>query len=152
MVTDASWVHWRQLTLSAWQTNTNTCANSVDSDEMASNEPSHLDLHCLPFYFLFLTETLFASVDKSKFKNGRIHFRLGVVGCGEDFGYLTSPAILVACKCRGRMFLFLLFLHFHSCFFFFPVPFFHLLYYLSCLFSPFLWEMTQNDPQGLTCR
>ena len=30
-----------------------------------------------------------------------------------------------------------------------PIPFFHLLYYLS---SPFLWETTQNDPQGLTCR
>ena len=24
--------------------------------------------------------------------------------------------------------------------------------YLFCLFSPFLWETTQNDPQGLTCR
>ena len=23
---------------------------------------------------------------------------------------------------------------------------------ISCLFSPFLWEMTQNDPQGLRCR
>ena len=30
---------------------------------------------------------------------------------------------------------------------FFPVPLFHLFY----LFSPFLWETTQNDPQGLTC-
>ena len=29
------------------------------------------------------------------------------------------------------------------------IPLFHLLYYLS---SPFLWETTQNDPQGLTCR
>ena len=25
------------------------------------------------------------------------------------------------------------------------------LYYLFYLFSPFLWETTQNDPQGLTC-
>ena len=41
------------------------------------------------------------------------------------------------------MFLFLLFLHFHSCSSFFPVPHFCLLY----LFSPFLWERTQNDPQ-----
>ena len=24
-------------------------ANSVDPDETAHNEPSHLDLHCLPF-------------------------------------------------------------------------------------------------------
>ena len=61
-------------------------------------------------------------------------------------------AILVAGKGRGRMFLFLLFLHFHSCSSFFPVPLFHLIYYLFCLFSPFLWETTQNGPQGLTLR
>ena len=62
------------------------------------------------------------------------------------------PAILVVGKGRGGMFLFLLFLHFHSCSSFFPVPLFHLLYSLFYLFSPFLWETTQNDPQGLTCR
>ena len=64
----------------------------------------------------------------------------------------ARPAILVVGKGRGGMFLFLLFLHFHSCSSFFPVPLFHLLYSLFCLFSPFLWETTQNDPQGLTCR
>ena len=63
----------------------------------------------------------------------------------------ARPAILVAGKGRGGMFLFLLFLYFHSCSSFLPVPLFHLLYYLFDLFSPFLWEMTQNDPQGLTC-
>ena len=46
-------------------------------------------------------------------------------------------AILVAGKGREVMFLFLLFLHFHSCSSFFPVPLFHLLCYLLCLFSPF---------------
>ena len=64
----------------------------------------------------------------------------------------ARPATLVAGKGREVMFLFLLFLHFHSCFSFFPVPPFHLFCYLFCLFSPFLWETTQNDPQGLTCR
>ena len=64
----------------------------------------------------------------------------------------ARPAILVAGKGREVMFLFFLFLHFHSCFSFFPVPPFHLFCYLFCLFSPFLWETTQNDPQGLTCR
>ena len=64
----------------------------------------------------------------------------------------ARPAILVAGKGRGGMFLFLLFLHFHSCSYFFPYRLFHLLYYLFYLFSPFLWETTQNDPQGLTCR
>ena len=64
----------------------------------------------------------------------------------------ARPAILVVGKGRGGMFLFLLFLHFHSCSSFFPVPLFHLLYSLFYLFSLFLWETTQNDPQGLTCR
>ena len=64
----------------------------------------------------------------------------------------ARPAILVVGKGRGGMFLFLLFLHFHSCSSFFPVPLFHLLYSPFYLFSPFLWETTQNDPQGLTCR
>ena len=64
----------------------------------------------------------------------------------------ARPAILVVGKGRGGMFLFLLFLHFHSCSSFFPVALCHLLYYLFYLFSPFLWEMTQNDPQGLMCR
>ena len=81
----------------------------------------------------------------------------GVVGWCEG-AYLTSPgrptelayswarpAILVVGKGRGGMFLFLLFLHFHSCSSFFPVPLFHLLYYLFYLFSPFFWETTQND-------
>ena len=67
----------------------------------------------------------------------------------------ARPAILVAGKGKGglpEMILFLLFLHFHSCSFFFPVPLFHHHYCLFYLFSPFLWETTQNDPQGLMCR
>ena len=47
-----------------------------------------------------------------------------------------SPAILVAGKDRGEMFLFLLFFfHFLSCSSFFPVTLF---YYVFSLFSPFL--------------
>ena len=68
----------------------------------------------------------------------------------------AKPAILLAGKSRGGMLffllLFLLFLHFHSCSFFFPVPLFHLFYYLYYLVSPFLWKTTQNGPQELTCR
>ena len=48
----------------------------------------------------------------------------------------AKPAILVAGKGRGGMFLFLLFLHFHSCSSFFPVPLFHLFYFLFS-FLPF---------------
>ena len=74
----------------------------------------------------------------------------GVVGCGKGVGYLTSqgvrlilastwawPAILVAGKGKGVMFLFLLFPHFHSCSACFPVPLFHLLYYLLLSLLPF---------------
>ena len=61
----------------------------------------------------------------------------------------ARPAFLVAGKGRGRMFLFLLFLYFHPCSSFFSISLFHLFYYL---FSPFLRETAQNDPQGLTCR
>ena len=64
----------------------------------------------------------------------------------------ARPAILVAGKGRGGMFSFHLFLHFHSCSSFFLVPLFHLFYFLFYLFSPFLWETTQKDPQVLMCR
>ena len=43
--------------LSTLQTNTETYANSADPDETARNEPSHQDLHCLPFCFSVYTET-----------------------------------------------------------------------------------------------
>ena len=32
-------------------------ANSIDADETARNEPSHQDLHCLPFSFWLLMGT-----------------------------------------------------------------------------------------------
>ena len=35
-------------TFSVQETNTAEFANSVDLDEVAYNEPPHLDLHCLP--------------------------------------------------------------------------------------------------------
>ena len=64
----------------------------------------------------------------------------------------TRPATPAAGKRRGGICLFLLFLHFHSYSSFFPVPLFHLFYYLFYLCSPFLWKTSQNDPQRLTCR
>ena len=45
------------FTLSAPQTKPNTSANREDPDETAHNEPSHLNLHCLPFRFQFFTDT-----------------------------------------------------------------------------------------------
>ena len=60
----------------------------------------------------------------------------------------ARSTVLAAGRGRGGMLLFLLFFHFLSFPSFFPIPLFHLLFYL---FSPFLWEKTQNDTQGLTC-
>ena len=42
-----------KLIISALYTDTKTCANSVDPDETIRNEPSHQDLHFLPFDFYF---------------------------------------------------------------------------------------------------
>ena len=65
---------------------------------------------------------------------------------------LARLATLAAVGIEGAgCLLLILFLHVHSFSFFSPVPLFHLIYYLSNLSSPFLWEKTQNDPQGLTC-
>ena len=63
----------------------------------------------------------------------------------------ARPAILAAGEGRGGMFLFLMFHHILSFSSLPAIPLFHLLYYLIYLFSPYLWETTQNDPQGLTC-
>ena len=79
------------LTLSALQTNTSTFANSVDPDEMAHYEPSHQDLHCLPFCFILWLISLVATMNVSKFKNGRVHFRnLGVKGLNFFFSEIMD--------------------------------------------------------------
>ena len=44
-------------TLSSLQTRTDTFANSLDPNETARNEPSHPDLHSLPFCFGFCAYT-----------------------------------------------------------------------------------------------
>ena len=75
------------------QTKTDTCANSVDPDKTAHNEPSHQDLHCLPFCLFFCLlfcvlitlKPLFEAVDMSKFKDGRVHIRnSGVKGLNKS--------------------------------------------------------------------
>ena len=45
---------FRAIILSALQTETDVCANNVDPDETALNEPFHQDLHCLHFVFFVL--------------------------------------------------------------------------------------------------
>ena len=57
-------------------------------------------------------------------------------------------AILVAGKGRGGMFFISSVSSFSFLLLFLPCP---SLSALLLLFSPFLWEMTQNDPKGLTC-
>ena len=53
-------------TLSDLQNKPDTCANSIDPDESAHNQPSYQDLHVLPFS-LILIAALFAKMDLSKF-------------------------------------------------------------------------------------
>ena len=60
-------------------------------------------------------------------------------------GLLSLQQVKVEGGCF-YIFCFFTFIHFP----FSPVPLLHLLYYLFYLSSPFLWEMTKNDPQGLT--
>ena len=54
-----------------------TCANSVDPDETAHNEPSHLDLHCLQsgFELCVLLNFSFATRDMSKFERWKSPFQ-----------------------------------------------------------------------------
>ena len=40
-----------------------------------ARKPSHQDLQCLPICFSLRPKPLFASVDMSKFKDERVHFR-----------------------------------------------------------------------------
>ena len=51
------------------QINTDTFADSADPDDTAQ------DLHCLPFYYWFKTETVFATLDVSEFRDVRVHIR-----------------------------------------------------------------------------
>ena len=65
----------------------------------------------------------------------------------------ARPAILVAGKGIGVDVFISSVSSLSFLFLFLPCPsLFNLLYYLFSLFSPSLWETTQNDPQGLTCR
>ena len=54
---------------------TATFANNVDPDEMAHDEPSHQDLHCLPFCSWLTTNFLLGVMDVSEYRDGRIYFR-----------------------------------------------------------------------------
>ena len=53
--------------------NTDTFANSVDPDETARNVSSWSTLFAI--LLLILTKPLFATMDESKFRDGRAHFR-----------------------------------------------------------------------------
>ena len=57
------------LTISAWQTLTNTCANGVDPDKMAPDQLSRQDLHCRSTYDFRNCYFMF------KLKDGGVHFR-----------------------------------------------------------------------------
>ena len=51
-------------------------ANSADPVEMAPNQHSHQDVHCLPFSSRFLTDYLFKTMDVSEFEDRRGHLAI----------------------------------------------------------------------------
>ena len=115
---------------------------------------SLLVLSSFPLLYIALKSLFSHSMEEVRWSGGaKVSCILRHLGVQLILAYSWArPAILVAGKGRWGIFLFLLFLHFHSCSSFFPVPLFHLFYYLFYHLSPFFWETTQNDPQGLTCR
>ena len=66
------------LALSAPQTKTDACANKEDPEEMAHKHRIYTVRHSV---FDFRLKLLFAAMDMSKFKDGKVHFRnLGMKG------------------------------------------------------------------------
>ena len=154
-----------------WSDCTNTQANL--SPHVRRNVFSHCGSFFFFFFFFFffqcsciwngywyvcvyaalylLTETLGSSLDYAV-RGGRV-----VRSCRVSYVQLilayswARPAILVAGKGRGGMFFISSVSSLSFQFLFLLCPSLSSLL-LSLLFSPFLWEMTQNDQQGLTCR
>ena len=75
-------------------TGTGTDANRVNPDEMAHNEPSHQDPHCLQFYYDFWLWSLFETMVLTRFKDGRSISCSGIKGLMSF--HLTSFHILSA--------------------------------------------------------
>ena len=53
--------------------------SNVFADSVDPNEPSHQDLHCLPFCFDFWLSLLVGTMVLSRFKDRRVHFRNSVM-------------------------------------------------------------------------
>ena len=66
------------VTLPTLQTNADTFANSVDQDETAHIEPSHLDLHYLPFCSWYTAVTILTARNVSKCWDGIVYFKLRI--------------------------------------------------------------------------
>ena len=56
------------LNLSSLHTNTDAFANSAEPDEMAYNESSHQDLHCLPILLLIFDRNPYRCVQSQRQK------------------------------------------------------------------------------------
>ena len=72
-----------------------------------------------------------------------------VTGGSNWYWLRVGQGLQIAGKGSGEMFLFLQILHFHSCSSFFPVPLFHLLYYLTISFLPFSGRWHKMTHKGL---
>ena len=106
--------------------------------DILTNGSQNCFLSCPLHYICILSKLLRGWLGVVKVSGSLCHLGVQLILASN----WARSAILVASKDRGRMFLFLLFLHFHSCSTFFPVPLFHLLYYL---FSPIFWETRQRS-------
>ena len=66
------WLEFRILTISAWQTKTDICANSVEPILVTRLIRIYTVCHSV---FDLRLKPLFASVNMSKFKDGKFHLR-----------------------------------------------------------------------------
>ena len=85
------WPGYHCSFLSIMQSEIFTFENSVESAETANNEPSHQDLHCLPFGFGFWITPLSSTMGMSKIKDWRVYFRNSGVKALMNSTVSTEP-------------------------------------------------------------
>ena len=86
------------LTLSSLKTNTDTFANSADLDEMAHNETAHnLIWICTVCHSIidFWLKPLFATMDVTKFGDGKVHF--------INSGFLVAESLHISSETGGQV-------------------------------------------------
>ena len=78
------WLHYMYLGTLPAEAKIAEFANCIDLDEVAHNEPPHLDLHCLPSWFEF---SIWYSLIFTFFENLQKKFFLAVKGFRTERRY-----------------------------------------------------------------